>query len=84
MSQVIVFKNNIVPGEADPMIVEELERLLEDAKRGDLRALGFCTVYADSKGTGWAGMAGTSDQLGMAMSMLSHRYTAQVLEGEQC
>lgn len=37
-------------------LIEQLESYLEEAKRGDLQALGIITVYRDgASGAGWVG-----------------------------
>ena len=82
MSQIIAFKGGSIPGVADPDIVAELERLLEEAKSGDLQAIAYCTVRDDEKGTGWVGMAGTRDSIAASIAILQFRYCAQMLEGE--
>lgn len=79
MSNVVAFQDCIPPGEANPEIVADLERLLSEAKAGDLIGLAYCTIRDDSKGTGWNGNAGTRDAMGMAIAMLFHRYTGTSL-----
>jgi len=41
--------------EPNEALIEELERHLADAKSGELQAMGFITVYANSSGAGWVG-----------------------------
>lgn len=83
MSKIVAFAGNIVPGEANPDIVADVERLLIEARSGELTAIAYCTVRGDSKGTGWAGNAGTRDAIGAAILMLQHRYAAGLLDWEQ-
>ena len=82
MSKVVAFQGNIIPGEANPDIVDELERLLDEARSGELQAIAYCTVSGDAKGTGWPGNAGKSDALGVAVAMLSWRYIAEAMTGD--
>jgi hypothetical protein len=81
MSKVVAFKGSIIPGEANPDIIEELERLLTEARSGELEAFAYCTVVGDAKGTGWTGNAGKSDALAAAIGMLSWRYIAEAMTG---
>ena len=70
-----------IPGEVDPDLVEELQGLLDDAKSGALLAIGYCTVRSsDEIGTGWVGCAGTNDKLSTAIMMMTHRYSAALLD----
>ena len=80
---VVAFKDNILPSQPVQGVIDELESLLAEAKSGDLRAIGYCTVRENSKGTGWAGDAGTSEGLATAVSMLQHRFIAALLEGHE-
>jgi len=80
---VVAFKNSIPPGQPNPDMVETIERLLEDAKSGELR--GF--AYAAFKNgcltvTGWEGSDGSRHPLSSAIAMLQHRYTAALLGGD--
>lgn len=83
MSKVVAIHGHTIKGAPNPDVIEELERLLEDARRGDLEAIAYCTVYPDSKGTGWAGGSGTRDAVAAAIMMLQHRYAAAILEPEE-
>ena len=83
MSKVIAFAENIIPGQANPDIIADIERLLSHAKSGNLTAIAYCTVYRDTKGTGWAGNMGTRDALAATIAMLQHRYSAGLLDWEQ-
>ena len=81
MSNIIPLQGSIIPGQPNPDIVEELESLLAAARSGDLLAFAFCTVYADEKGSGWAGNGGTRDSIHAAIAMLHHRFTSAQMEG---
>lgn len=70
-----------LPGQPDEALVALLERLLEDARSGDLRAIAYATVRAGGAvGTGWDGGRGTRDPLSTAISILGVRYPLAVLE----
>lgn len=80
---VVAFKDCIPPTEPNRSLVAELERLLDEAKSGDLRAMAYCTIRLyGSKGTGWDGADGTRDQLAACIAMLQHRYTAALLRSD--
>lgn len=81
MSKVIAFKYNTIPGEPNKDIIEDLERLLAEAKAGQLEAIAYCTVRQGALGTGWVGGSGTRSAVSSAILMLSHRYAAALLEG---
>lgn len=63
-----------------PGLVEELERLLAEAKAGTLRAAAWAVVRSDGispdaeVATGWARAGGTSFALSAAIARLTHRW----------
>lgn len=62
-------------GEADAEIIERLEELLEQARRGEIACIAY--AYADpgkTKKTGWIGQQGTTDTLGASVSLLFRDY----------
>jgi hypothetical protein len=78
---VVPFGDSILPGEPNPELVAELERLLSAARSGDLRALAYATVReGNALGTGWRGSDGTRNSVGMSIMLLHHRYSASVIE----
>lgn len=80
---VVAFKNSIPPGQPNPDMVAEVERLLERAKSGELRGLAYATfATGDITGTGWVGSDGSRHPLSSAIAMLSHRYAAALLGGD--
>lgn len=84
MSKVIAFKDNTIPGEPNKNIIDELERLLAEAKAGQLDAIAYCAVRQRTIGTGWAGGSGARSAISSAILMLSHRYAgALLMEGEE-
>ena len=82
MADVLAFRDGALPGEPDQGVIEEIERLLEEAKSGELRAFAFATVLPNRLGTGWAGAAGTRNDVGMAISLLAYRYPQAVMDQE--
>lgn len=79
MGDVHTFKVIPAATEPDAELIATIEGLLEDAKSGALQALAYCTVRMDGEiGTGWDGAGGTRYALGMAVSILSVRYPADV------
>jgi hypothetical protein len=71
------------PSPLEPVdgVIEDLERLLAEAKAGTLVAFAYVSVKRDEVlGTGWAGGHGTRHLLGSGVGMLHHRYTACLLE----
>jgi hypothetical protein len=75
MTKVVAIHGVTLDGEADPGVVEELERLLDLARSGELRGFAYATAQAqDVSGTGWAGANGSRHMLSSAIMMLSYRY----------
>lgn len=69
-----------VPGHPSTEIIEQLERLLVDARAGRIIGLAYAVAHeGGSQGTGWCGEAGSRHPLGTAVMMLSHRYAAGLL-----
>lgn len=63
-------------------LVKDLEELLEEAKRGDLIGMAYCTVRSNNDiGSGWAGAAGTKHQLSSGILCLSNRYAHALVDG---
>lgn len=84
MSNVIKLGSDILPGEPSPDIIETVERLLEMAKSGHIRAIAYATIReSDVVGTGWDGTAGTRYSLGSAIMMLHSRYAEGLLRGAE-
>lgn len=72
---VVPFKDSIPPGEPNLDMVEELERLLSEARSGELRGIAYATFkMGGSTGTGWSGSDGSRLPLGAAIMMLHSRY----------
>lgn len=63
-----------------PDLVAELEKLLESAKSGKMRACAWAVVYTDGLApdgevaTGWARSGGTNFALSAAIARLTHRW----------
>ena len=72
-----------IPNTPSDEVVATLERLLLDAKAGNLVALAYAVVReGNGQSTGWDGEAGTRHTLGTAIAMLQHRYVGDMLEGD--
>jgi hypothetical protein len=77
---VVPFGDSILPGEANPALVAELERLLSEARSGDLRAIAYGSVRAGNVlGTGWVGSDGTRNPVATVILMLHSRYASALL-----
>lgn len=80
MNKVVPFSGVIVPGEADPDIIDLMEEMLEDAKSGQLRGIAFATVrMGNVLGSGWVGS--DRDSMATSVMLLHHRFAATILEG---
>lgn len=66
--KVVALSNGMIvgsPGQADPEVVDCLERLLEEAKSGVLSGFVMGCVYSDkSTGGGWAGNVNSASLIG--------------------
>jgi hypothetical protein len=84
MSNVIKLGSDVLQGEPSAELIETIERLLEMAKSGHLRAIAYATIReCDVVGTGWDGTAGTRYSLGSAIMMLQSRYAEGLLRGAE-
>jgi hypothetical protein len=82
VSNVVPIFNTVPPGEVNEDIVEELERLLAEAKDGTLRGFAYCTTsQGDLTGTGWVGSDGSRHPLSSGILLLSSRYAQAMREG---
>lgn len=75
-------ENNVIPvhgghikGQPDPLVVQQLEELLQRAKAGTLIGFAYATVGSQiEQATGWVGAAGTRHAVGTAIDILQQRY----------
>lgn len=79
-----LFPGTHIPGQVDPEIVELLEDLLDQARKGEFIAFAYALVGPQAQGpgalsTGWEGATFTSFMLSAAISTLSHRYHADLV-----
>ena len=81
MSKVIAFRDTVLVGEPNPEIVETLERLLDEARSGELRGIAYaaCKV-GDVTATGWDGSDGSRHPLSTAIAVLNSRYARALYE----
>lgn len=71
-------------GEPDTDIIDKLERLLERAKSGDIRAFAYAVVQRQNVlATGWEGTAGTRCTLASSVGILNARYLEGLMEGSK-
>ena len=78
---VVAFKDSIPPGEVNHELVGMLERLLSDAKSGNLRGLAYAaTKISDVTQTGWEGSDGSRHPLSTAILILHSRYASALME----
>lgn len=84
LSRVVAFKDTVIIGDANPEIVETLERLLEEAKSGELRGIAYaaCKV-GDVTATGWNGSDGSRHPLSTAIAVLNSRYSRALYEDNE-
>lgn len=70
----------VAPGEVYEDVVSALEELLAKAKDGSLLGIAYATVSDQGGiGTGWMAAAGKRNHLGVATSLLQHRYYTNLL-----
>ncbi|MEJ8571230.1 hypothetical protein [Microbaculum marinum] len=82
MADISTIHGGTVPGEPDADVIEDLERLLAQARRGSLTGFAYAAIHLDgTKATGWSGVAGTRDPLAAGISILQARYTRALIEG---
>jgi hypothetical protein len=80
MSKVVSIKGEpvLLEGQADPDVVEYLERRLEDAKQGKIVGIASAWVLANgSVSNSWA-FTGSNFSLAAAISILHHEYMAMM------
>jgi hypothetical protein len=79
---VVELKPGNLPDEPYAGVVETLERLLADAKSGNLRAIAYAVVRTQNvQATGWDGAAGTRHPMSGAIMILAHRYAEALHAG---
>ena len=80
MSNVVAIAGAIVPGVPDIDTIAEIERLLSQAKAGEVVAIAHATVLANGNTrSGWAGGASIIP-LGFSIGNLMHRFFTGVNE----
>ena len=84
MSKVVAFKDSILPGEANPDLVSDIEALLAMAKSGHIQAIAYAVVKIDDViSTGWNGSGGMRSPLGCALGILNSRYFREIDDNSQ-
>lgn len=78
-SKVVSFKGTPIPGTAHPDVIEGLEKLLEEARRGEIVAFGYAVVRPSSQATGWRGGEDMNKfLLHSAAALLTHRLVENI------
>jgi hypothetical protein len=79
-TKVVSFKGNLVPDTASPDVIECIEKLLAQAKRGEIVAIGYAAVRPASNSTGWQGGGAHAELLLLhsAAGILAHRLALAV------
>ena len=77
----------VIPGDVNQDVVDRLEELLKRARSGELRAIAYTTVLANTgdplgfaTGTGWIMAEGTKWALSAAVMTLHHRVGEMLAE----
>lgn len=79
---IVELKPGYLPDKPYEGVVATLERLLADAKSGNLRAIAYAVVRAQGvQATGWDGAAGTRHPMSGAIMILHHRYAEALHAG---
>lgn len=84
----LVFKPKVVTDldAPEPAVVQYLEELLADAKKGEVRAIATAVVWrAKGRGSGWScNDINQTTALHAEIAMLGHEYSAMLLAARDC
>ena len=81
MAEVHKLTERLLPGEADPELVEALRDLLARAERGEINGLAWAGCSpSDSTFNGWQGAGGTMFHIAAAILCLQSRYAMMMQE----
>jgi hypothetical protein len=84
MSKVVAFRDTILVGDPNPEIIEILEKLLEDARSGELRGIAYASCkVGDVTATGWNGSDGSRHPLSTAISVLNSRWSRALYDDHE-
>ena len=76
----IVSLVNAPEPDPDPDIIAGIERMLAQAKAGDLLGFAYASVTTAGHETGWVGIHGTRNSIAASIMMLHHRYAARLMD----
>ncbi|WP_273522369.1 hypothetical protein [Rhodosalinus sediminis] len=81
MSDIVELENARLADAVNHDLVAELERMTEEARRGEIVAMAYAVVGGgDDLRTGWDGLAHTGFRLGAAVLCLQARYADYLME----
>ena len=81
MSDIHKLTERLLPGETNTDLVDALERLTEQARKGEITAVAWaCTKTNGHVANGWEGAGGTMFPLGAAIMTLHARYADMMME----
>lgn len=77
-AKVVSLNGAPIPNTADPEIVEALEQLLEQARRGEITAIGYVVVRPAATMTGWIAEGMHKFSLHSGAALLLHRVSTKI------
>ena len=81
MAEIKTIHGGRIPGEPSAIVIETLERLLADARRGEVIGFAYAIVRPNGEqATGWDGEGGSRHTVASAIMMLNHRYATALLK----
>lgn len=84
MAEIKAIHGGRLPGAPSKQVIEDIERLLEQARSGKLIGFAYAGTHDDgSQVTGWSGEAGTRHPVGTAIMMPHHRYSARLFDAAE-
>ena len=83
-NRIASIKVRLSEGAVNLELIAELEKLLDEAKSGEIYGLAYATVQKRScTGSGWVGLEGQQNSMSTAIMRLYHRYAFELLHGEE-
>lgn len=82
MTQFYAVHGGRLPGEVSEPIVQILRDLLEQAERGEVRAIAVAAAREDDIYTDWVWSAGSRNDLSTGINLLALRHTQAILNEE--
>lgn len=82
MSRIFSLRGDATPDAPDQRVVEEIEALLERARRGEISALAYATIdRSDTVGTAWVGGRRVNG-LSAGIAQIFYRFHAMLMDGK--